>query len=204
MKDSTTISHCINENGISTPLFSLWENRRVIICFARHMGCMFCKEQVAALEFSSDKLDNEIVSIVITVGRYNDIPKFRIETGFTGEIYVDSDLYNPTCYSRMKLNNGPSYLFESNINSDTNTVTDTNKDDNNQQTIRIETMKSAERATKNGFTNGGYPTLIGESIGSNISSGDDTGEGGGIGVSVSVSATKEESPYTGDVLQVYI
>jgi hypothetical protein len=126
-----------DEAGITHSLFSLWEDRKVIVAFTRHMGCRFCKEQVVLLERcrkeylsdcaagnASDSRDGSggsgadahahahIDTLIVTIGRYTDIPKFRAETGFTGEIYVDTDLLTAKCYQLLKFENGKQVLFK--------------------------------------------------------------------------------------------
>ena len=142
--------YCINEFGAKHPLFSLWKYRKVVICFARHMGCMFCKEQVSALQQAMSKLAEEDVScLVITIGYYQDIPKFRAETGFQGEIYVDEFLVNPSTYRLLKSNHGREFLL---IPSGE---------------LRNDCKAAGERASGAGFTNGGYP-VVATNSGGNI------------------------------------
>lgn len=113
-----------NEHGTEIELFSLWKDRKVIIAFTRHMGCRFCKEQVQLLEqCQSTVLNNgDISSIIVTIGRFQDIPKFRKETEFTGEIYVDTDLHHPKCYRLLKFENGEKVLFQESTKNDKNEV----------------------------------------------------------------------------------
>ncbi len=102
----------IDEFGNRRELFSLWLNRRVVVAFNRHMGCRFCKEQTALLEnIRKDLLKKSVESVIVTIGKYEDIPRFRSETKFQGEIYVDSTLDHPSCYELMRLANGKHCLF---------------------------------------------------------------------------------------------
>ena len=167
---STGTPLCIGVDGKSHQLVTLWENRRTVVCFTRHMGCMFCKEQVAALRsIEKDLLKNDIVPIVITIGKYQHIPKFKEETKFEGEVYVDEKLTGARCYEVVKLHTGEDNLFAALDDDNNNSAEEQNK----ERPFRKETLIASDRATKAGFTNGGY--------------GDDaTGE-----------------LYTGDVLQVY-
>ena len=76
----------VNEEGDIIDVFSLWASRKCVVAFTRHMGCMFCKEEVAMFERNRPVLENtDVCAIVITIGRYQDIPKFRAETAFAGE-----------------------------------------------------------------------------------------------------------------------
>ncbi len=128
----------LDEKGREINLLSLWAERKVVCAFTRHMGCRFCKEQTNMLEKVQDQLNSsDIVSMIITIGKFSDIPKFRSETGFTGEIYVDKELDSPLCYRMMSLKHGRQVLL---------------KDDG--QSMREETLQAGERAKD--FSNGGY------------------------------------------------
>ena len=54
----------------------------------------------------------DVVSMIITIGSSSDIPKFRSETGFTGEIYVDSQLDSPLCYNMLNLKHGREVFYK--------------------------------------------------------------------------------------------
>ena len=102
-----------DEGGAVRDLFSLWRDRKVIVAFTRHMGCRFCKEQVLLLEkCRADYLAGAAVdTIIVSIGRYEDIPQFRKETDFAGEIYVDTDLESPKCFQLLQFESGKHVLF---------------------------------------------------------------------------------------------
>lgn len=76
----------IDQEGAEHSLFSLWESRKCVVAFTRHMGCRFCKEQVAVLGSLKMELSvADVSSIIITIGNYQDIPKFQKETQFSGD-----------------------------------------------------------------------------------------------------------------------
>jgi hypothetical protein len=133
-----------DEFGAKHPLFSLWESRKLVLTFTRHMGCRFCKEQVAELLHILPKLNEQGISAgIITVGRYEDIPRFKQENKFSGEVYVDSSLMAPECYKIMRLPNGPQFLFDlSNSKSPSDFLP--------------ETQAAALRSAAKGFSDGGY------------------------------------------------
>ncbi len=102
----------VNEFGAMVELLSIWRDRRVVVSFNRHMGCRFCKEQAAILEnIRTSLLKRDVQAIIITIGRYQDIPRFRDETKFKGEIYVDTALDHPVAFELMRLANGAQCLF---------------------------------------------------------------------------------------------
>lgn len=129
----------IGADGREHEIYSLWENRKVVIAFTRHMGCRFCKEQVSMVEkIRATLIANDVTPIIITIGNYTDIPKFQSETHFFGEIYVDSHLDNPGSFELLKLSQGPDFLF---LRGST-------------EIFREETNIAAERAKA--FPDGGY------------------------------------------------
>lgn len=133
----------VNEFGESCSLVSLWSDRKVIVFFARHMGCRFCKEQVSYLGGLKEwilQLNLDVSIIVITIGNYSDIQRFKKATNFDGEVYVDVDLQQPKSYSALKLNNGTEYLFV----------------DQPRGEFLATTVLAADRASKNGFSDGGF------------------------------------------------
>ena len=151
------IMSVVDETGKNHSLISLWERRKLVLVFTRHMGCRFCKEQVSELNKIQPMLLKEgITAGIITVGKYEDIPKFKKEHGFKGEVYVDSELFSPECYKRMKLGNGMEYLF----------AKDDSKD--SAQNFRPETQEAAVRAVGKGFQDGGYGTPDSEYTGDTL------------------------------------
>ena len=98
------------------------------------------KELVSMMHKVYSKLElSEVTCIVVTIGRCEDIAKFREETEFSGEIYVDADLHTPRCYSTMKLRNGQEYLLDPKTSE-----------------FLPSTAEAAARANENGFADGGY------------------------------------------------
>lgn len=132
----------IDEFGKSFEMFSIWKSRRTVVTFARHMGCRFCKEQVSQLQVIEPQLTKlAIFSVVITVGRYEDIPRFRSETKFTGEIYVDSSLFSLQCYALMKLPTGDNTLFTEELG---------------EKVFHKSTVEAGKRVSAQAFNDGGY------------------------------------------------
>lgn len=132
----------VSETGEIFELFSLWQSRRALVVFTRHMGCRFCKDQVALLEQELLKLklrEADTSCIIITIGKYEDIPKFRQEVSFSGEIYVDSNMDKPECFDILNLKRGEDVLFEK----------------GSKRVVRGETVAAAARVS---FSDGGYGT----------------------------------------------
>lgn len=73
-------------------LQSIWQERRVALIFLRHLGCLFCKEQVDAIIKSglAQRLtESGTVLVAISLGSAPEARKWITETGFIGELYVD-------------------------------------------------------------------------------------------------------------------
>ena len=60
-------------------LRSLWDGRRIILCFVRHLGCAFCHQQVAALQAISAKLaEDDVHVVVVSLGTKTQAKFFRV------------------------------------------------------------------------------------------------------------------------------
>lgn len=93
----------------------------------------------------------DVACVVVTIGTFEDIPKFRADNHYTGEVYVDSNLLTPTCYAMMKLGNGKHLLFQSKADTENG---------NNVEAPQLlsNVAEAGARATANGFVDGGYGT----------------------------------------------
>jgi hypothetical protein len=82
-----------NTKGEPVELESLWSNRRVVIVFLRHFGCMFCRQQAASFMGIKDQLDHAGVALVaIGSGTPQQAQDFAKKFKFEGELYVSQDL----------------------------------------------------------------------------------------------------------------
>lgn len=146
----------LDECGQTRALISLWERRKLVLVFVRHMGCRFCREQISELNKVQPLLrDNGVALGVITVGNYKDIPRFKEENMFAGEVYVDTNLFAPECYKLMKLANGMEYLFSSDHSRE-------------EKEFLPETQEAAIRAASKGFVDGGFGTPDSEFTGDTL------------------------------------
>jgi hypothetical protein len=75
------------------------------------MSCKFCKETVSDVKKIQSKLSMDISLVIVTIGLFTDIEKFKIVNNFNGEVYVDSCIHHPESYSSMRLENGPHVCF---------------------------------------------------------------------------------------------
>lgn len=74
---------------------------------------------------------------------------------FTGEVYVDTNLFAPECYKLMKLANGMEYLFASDHSKE-------------EKEFLPETQEAAVRAASKGFKDGGFGTPDSEFTGDTL------------------------------------
>ncbi|XVF76529.1 hypothetical protein PTKIN_Ptkin13bG0273000 [Pterospermum kingtungense] len=78
----------LNGNGI--PISDLWEDRKAVIAFARHFGCVFCRKRADYLAAKKDVMDKSGVALVlIGPGSVEQAKTFAEQTKFKGEVYAD-------------------------------------------------------------------------------------------------------------------
>lgn len=78
----------LNGNGI--PISDLWKDRKAVVAFARHFGCVLCRTRAAYLAAEKDKMDAAGVALVlIGPGSVDQAKVFSEQTKFKGEVYAD-------------------------------------------------------------------------------------------------------------------
>ncbi|XP_038883589.1 thioredoxin-like protein AAED1, chloroplastic [Benincasa hispida] len=78
----------LNGNGI--PISDLWKDRKAVVAFARHFGCVFCRKRADYLASKKDLLDASGVALVlIGPGSIDQAKAFNEQTKFQGEVYAD-------------------------------------------------------------------------------------------------------------------
>ncbi|XP_022143710.1 thioredoxin-like protein AAED1, chloroplastic [Momordica charantia] len=78
----------LNGNGI--PISDLWKDRKAVVAFARHFGCVFCRKRADYLASKKDILDASGVALVlIGPGSIDQAKAFSEQTKFQGEVYAD-------------------------------------------------------------------------------------------------------------------
>ncbi|KAL3623009.1 hypothetical protein CASFOL_031825 [Castilleja foliolosa] len=79
-----------NLNGNGTPISDLWKDRKVVVAFARHFGCVLCRKRADYLASEKDKMDAAGVALVlIGPGSVDQAKTFVEQTKFRGEVYAD-------------------------------------------------------------------------------------------------------------------
>ncbi|KAJ1395988.1 Thioredoxin-like superfamily [Sesbania bispinosa] len=75
-------------NGI--PISDLWKDRKAVVAFARHFGCVLCRKRADYLASKKDVMDASGVALVlIGPGSVDQAKTFAEQTKFEGEIYAD-------------------------------------------------------------------------------------------------------------------
>ncbi|XP_057438376.1 thioredoxin-like protein AAED1, chloroplastic [Lotus japonicus] len=78
----------LNGNGI--PISDLWKDRKAVVAFARHFGCVLCRKRADYLAAKKDLMDASGVALVlIGPGSVDQAKAFAEQTKFGGEIYAD-------------------------------------------------------------------------------------------------------------------
>ncbi|PIN03714.1 hypothetical protein CDL12_23753 [Handroanthus impetiginosus] len=97
----------LNGNGI--PISDLWKDRKAVVAFARHFGCVLCRKRADYLAAEKDKMDAAGVTLVlIGPGSVDQAKTFYEQTKFKGEVYADP---SHSSYDALKFVSGVSTTF---------------------------------------------------------------------------------------------
>ncbi|XP_051114382.1 thioredoxin-like protein AAED1, chloroplastic isoform X2 [Andrographis paniculata] len=96
-------------NGNEVRISDLWKERKAVVAFARHFGCVLCRKRADYLAAVKDKMDAAGVSLVlIGPGSIDQARKFSEQTKFKGEVYADP---SHSSYKALNLVSGVSTTF---------------------------------------------------------------------------------------------
>lgn len=99
----------IDLNGNEIPISDLWKDRKAVVAFARHFGCVLCRIRAAYLEAKKDVMDASGVALVlIGPGSIDQAKTFVEQTKFKGEVYADP---NHSSYEALRFVSGVSTTF---------------------------------------------------------------------------------------------
>ncbi|GAV84192.1 AhpC-TSA_2 domain-containing protein [Cephalotus follicularis] len=92
-EDTTTVLDTIEVfdlHGNGIPITHLWKDRKAIVAFARHFGCVLCRKRADYLASKKDVFDASGVALVlIGPGSVDQAKAFYEQTKFKGEVYAD-------------------------------------------------------------------------------------------------------------------
>ncbi|KAK6152422.1 hypothetical protein DH2020_015057 [Rehmannia glutinosa] len=96
-------------NGNEIPISDLWKDRKAVVAFARHFGCVLCEKRADYLASEKDKMDAAGVALVlIGPGSVDQAKAFFEQTKFKGEVYADPSY---SSYKALKFVSGVSTTF---------------------------------------------------------------------------------------------
>ncbi|XP_012082257.1 thioredoxin-like protein AAED1, chloroplastic [Jatropha curcas] len=97
----------LDGNGI--PISDLWKDRKAVVAFARHFGCVLCRKRADYLAAKKDIMDASGVALVlIGPGSVDQAKTFSEQTKFKGEVYADP---THSSYEALKFVSGVSTTF---------------------------------------------------------------------------------------------
>ncbi|PUZ41586.1 hypothetical protein GQ55_9G516600 [Panicum hallii var. hallii] len=77
-------------SGKAVPIVVLWKDRKAVIAFARHFGCVLCRKRADLLAEKQDVMQAAGVALVlIGPGSVDQAKAFCEQTKFKGEVYAD-------------------------------------------------------------------------------------------------------------------
>ncbi|KAG6643050.1 thioredoxin-like protein AAED1, chloroplastic [Carya illinoinensis] len=96
-------------NGNAIPISDLWKDRKAIVAFARHFGCVFCRKRADYLATKKDIMDaSGVALVVIGPGSIDQARAFIEQTKFKGEVYADP---THSSYEALQFVSGVSTTF---------------------------------------------------------------------------------------------
>jgi peroxiredoxin len=79
-----------DEAGAAVSFKGLWAERPVVLACVRHLGCIFCRQQVAGLMTRLPEIERRGATLVVVApAKPEHIGPFRQATGYAGALYVD-------------------------------------------------------------------------------------------------------------------
>ncbi|KAB5552438.1 hypothetical protein DKX38_009749 [Salix brachista] len=96
-------------NGNAIPISDLWKDRKAVVAFARHFGCVLCRKRADYLAAKKDIMDaSGVALILIGPGSVDQAKTFSEQTKFEGEVYADP---GHSSYKALQFVSGVSTTF---------------------------------------------------------------------------------------------
>lgn len=109
LESSLALAEIFDLNGNMAHLTDLWKDRKAVVGFARHFGCVLCRKRADILASQKSQMDAAGVALVlIGPGNIEQAKTFAEQTKFPGEIYADP---NHTSFNALKFVSGVSTTF---------------------------------------------------------------------------------------------
>lgn len=109
LESSLALAEIFDLNGNMVHLTDLWKDRKAVVGFARHFGCVLCRKRADVLASQKSQMDAAGVALVlIGPGNIEQAKTFAEQTKFPGEIYADP---NHTSFNALKFVSGVSTTF---------------------------------------------------------------------------------------------
>ncbi|XP_044375586.1 DNA topoisomerase 6 subunit A3 isoform X2 [Aegilops tauschii subsp. strangulata] len=91
-------------SGKAVRVADLWKDRKAVVAFARHFGCVLCRKRADLLAAKQEAMEAAGVSLVlIGPGTVEQAKAFSDQTKFKGEVYADPDY---SSYKALEFANG--------------------------------------------------------------------------------------------------
>src|SRR5258705_1214338 len=79
----------LDEPGTGVSLGGFWVKRPVVLAFVRHLGCIFCRQQIARLSKRLPEIERRGGTLVVVgPAKPEHIKGFRDSTGYQGALFV--------------------------------------------------------------------------------------------------------------------
>ncbi|KAG8484023.1 hypothetical protein CXB51_023245 [Gossypium anomalum] len=101
-------------NGNEIPISDLWKDRKAVVAFARHFGCVFCRKRADYLASKKDVMDKSGSALVligpgsIEQASAPTAKTFAEQTKFKGEVYADP---SHSSYNALRFVSGVTTTF---------------------------------------------------------------------------------------------
>ncbi|GLJ45198.1 hypothetical protein SUGI_0951330 [Cryptomeria japonica] len=109
VESSLAMAEVFDLSGKAVRLTDLWKERKAVVGFARHFGCVLCRKRADILASQKGSMDAAGVALVlIGPGSIDQAKEFAKQTQFPGEVYADP---SHSTFDALKFVSGVSTTF---------------------------------------------------------------------------------------------
>ncbi|CAI0471600.1 unnamed protein product [Linum tenue] len=99
----------VDLSGNEIPVSDLWKDRKAVVAFARHFGCVLCRKRADYLAAKKDAMDAAGVALVlIGPGSVDQVIAYFLNPYMVSEVYADP---NHSCYEALNFVSGVGTTF---------------------------------------------------------------------------------------------